>query len=108
MPLRILLVTLALTLTALAHAQGNRTLTCTTNLQTQAACFIEQTLFTIGPIEISIGVQTQIPRNSYIAPYAVIAYYSYGLSAFMEFSLPTVTGAIGKPDPFRFGFSWRF
>jgi uncharacterized membrane protein len=99
------LVLLALSTPAAAQ---NRTLSCSSDLQTRVACFIEQPLLVFGPFEVAVGLDTLAARNSFVSPYLIAAVYREAWSVSIELALPTVHPLIGRPNPFRVTFTTRF
>lgn len=100
---------LALTLFALltpAIAQG-RTLACSTDFQTRVACFIEQIVWTLGPFEFAVGIDTLAATQSHVAPYAAFSWYAPTWSATIEAATPPFAFT-GRPNPIRFSFTTRW
>jgi hypothetical protein len=101
---------LALALFALltpAIAQGSRTLACSTDFQTRVACYIEQTVWTLGPFEFSIGVDTLAAAQSHVAPYAAFSWHAPTWSATIEAATPPFAFT-GRSNPIRFSFTTRW
>jgi hypothetical protein len=121
-PLVLLLTILALTLGGSALAaepEGNGgvplagySVTCSATLR-GAGCFLEKPVIVFGPLEVAIGFDARASwaasERSYAAPYAILGWYEPRWAAWLEIALPdTHLPIIGKPDPFRFGFTVRF
>jgi hypothetical protein len=116
-PLVLLLTILALTLCGSALAADPPSLsgysvTCSVTLR-GAGCFLEKPVIVFGPLEVAIGFDARASwtteARSYAAPYTVIGWYEPRWAAWLEIALPdTHLPVIGKPDPFRFGFTVRF
>ena len=103
---------LALTLSGSAVAEGNRTLTCSAT-NTVAGCMIEQPAFTLGPLEVAVGVDAQLAygggRESHFGPYLLVGWYETSYAVWAEFHLPeTGIPTVGRPDFWRVGFTVRF
>jgi len=116
-PLVLLLTTLALTLSGSVLAAeppelSGYSVTCSVTLR-GAGCFVERPVIVIGPLEVSIGFDARASWASeargYAAPYAVLGWYAPKWAAWVEIALPdTSIPVLGKPDPFRAGFTIRF
>lgn len=119
-PLVLLITILALTLSANALAEGDTndqlvmggSLTCSVSLA-GGGCWVERPLVVVGAFEIAVGFDARAvwdgTARSYAAPYAVLGWYAREWAAWIEFWLPDVgVPPLGKPDPFRLGFTWRF
>jgi hypothetical protein len=112
MRLRLLITILAMTLLASAHAEGNRTLVCSTS-SSAAGCWVEAPVWASGDFEIALGVDSLVAwaegKSSYLAPYVIAAYYGSTWSVWGEFAIPeTRIPHLGKPDPWRVGVRVRF
>jgi len=103
---RILLLVLLLVSTH-GFAQGDRTLACTTDFGTRLSCFIEYTLWRVGPFDVAVGIDTLAARDSHVAPYLAASWYATDWSATFEFATPQY-GWLGRPHPLRFSFTMRF
>lgn len=97
-----------------APQQFGVTVTCSARLPTAVVgCMAERVLFSVGPVELSLGVDAQAALrgigSSHIAPYLLLAYFGTW-SAWAEFRLPELHGLqpLGDPDWLRLGVSWRF
>jgi hypothetical protein len=116
-PLALLLMTLALTFSGSAHAEGEGTsagysVTCSASLS-GGGCWVERPTFVWGPVELAFGFDARASwgawERSYAAPYGILGWYENNWSAWLEFHLPeTGMPLVGKPDPFRFGVTWRY
>jgi hypothetical protein len=111
-PRPLLVALLALTLSANAHAEGNRTLTCSVS-PAVAGCLVEQPVFVLGHFEVAVGIDAQLAyghgRTGHLAPYLLAGWYAPTWSAWFEFHLPqTGIPTLGRPDPWRLGVTWRF
>lgn len=109
---RLLPALLALTLLGSAHAEGNRTLTCSVT-NAVAGCMVEQPAFVLGSFEFSVGVDAQVAigatGTAHLTPYALVGWYAPTWSAWFEFHLPeTGIPTLGRPDPWRLGVTFRF
>lgn len=88
------------------------TLTCSATSQV-AGCYLERPVFTVGPVELSIGIDTQAAyaggRTGHLAPYVGAAFYAPTWSAWLEVFMPhSGVPIVGRADWFRVGFSMRF
>jgi hypothetical protein len=121
-PLVLLLMTLALTVCGSALAEGEDanvqrsltgvSVTCSASLR-DAGCFVERPVLVLGALEVALGMDARASwtneERGYLAPYGVIGWYGDAFSAWLEFHLPeTGMPLVGKPDPFRIGFTWRY
>ena len=103
-PLLLLLLLLASTH---ATAQGNRTLACTTDFNSRLSCIVEQTVWNVGPFELSVGIDTLAATNAHVAPYLAASFYATNWSATVEAATPRFAFS-GRPNPIRFSFTLRF
>jgi hypothetical protein len=91
---------------------GGYSVTCSVTLR-GAGCFVERPVMVFGSFEVSIGFDARAVwaggERGYAAPYVVIGVYERAWAAWLEVALPdTRFPAFGKPDPFRFGVTYRF
>ncbi len=121
---RLLLITILATI-GLANAQGDvsesanslgvltgSTLTCSATPQV-AGCYLERPVWTVGPLEFTVGVDAQLAytggRAGHLAPYVGAAWYAPTWSTWFEVYMPhSSVPTLGRADWFRVGFSWRF
>lgn len=115
----LLITTLALTLLGSARAEGNArllltgsTVTCSATSQV-AGCYLERPVFTVGPLEFTVGVDAQAAyaggRAGHLAPYVGAAFYAPTWSVWLEVFMPhSGVPIVGRADWFRVGFSTRF
>lgn len=111
-------VTLALTLIgsvlATAYAEEpipNRTLTCTAASSGRFACFVEQTVASIGPWELALGVDALARpwgAEYQVGGYALLGYWGDAWGAWVELHVPRIAPIVGSPDVLRVGFRLRF
>ena len=117
-PLALLLMTLALTFSGGALAEGEDvtpagySVTCSVSLS-GGGCWIERPVLVIGALEVALGFDARASwtnqERGYMAPYGILGWYEDHFSAWLEFHLPeTGMPLVGKPDPFRFGVTWRY
>ena len=105
--MRILLLLAVFALSTTAVAQ-NRTLSCSTDLQTRVACYVEQPIVVFGAFEVAIGLDTLAAKASHVAPYVLAGYYAERWSVSIEWAFPQVLPIIGRPNQFRVTFTTRF
>lgn len=119
---RLLITILVTMLTGTALAQGSgdaetepwsTTLTCSGALPSgSVSCFLEERVLTLGDLEVSIGIDASLVGFAFdeaeVAAYGVVAYYEETWNAWAELALPRVLPPLGRPDPFRVGFTVRF
>ena len=107
------LVTIALGSVAAADSPlAGSTLTCSAT-STVAGCYVERPILTIGPLELTIGVDAQLAyggnRSGHLAAYAGAAWYAPTWSAWAEVYNPrTRVPTVGRPDWWRVGFTIRY
>ena len=116
-PLVLLLTTLALMWSGSALAEGEGTptgysVTCSASL-VGGGCWLERPILVVGALEVAVGLDARATwagqERGYIAPYGILGWYAPDWAAWLEFHLPDIgLPPIGKPDPFRFGVTWRF
>jgi len=102
---RILLLVLLLVSTH-ALAQG-RTVACTTDFGSRLSCFVEYTVWSVGPVDFAIGIDTLAAQHSHVAPYVATSWHATDWSATLELATPQY-GWLGRPHPIRFSFTLRF
>jgi hypothetical protein len=103
---RTLLLLLLLLASNTALAQG-RTLACTTDFANRLSCIVEQTVWNLGPFELSIGVDTLAAINPHVAPFVAASWHATNWSATIEAATPPFA-FVGRPNPIRFSFTLRF
>jgi len=88
------------------------TLTCTGAAPSwSVGCFAERRVFTVGPVEIAVGVDaravlTGTVDDASLAPYGVLAVYLDSSSYWLEVRMPNFgVPVIGTSDWLRVGFS---
>jgi hypothetical protein len=105
--LRRILLLLLLLVSTHGFAQGDRTLACTTDFGTRLTCFIEYTVWRVGPVDFAVGVDTLAAQQSHVAPYVATSWHTTDWSATLELATPQY-GWLGRPHPIRFSFTLRF
>lgn len=103
---RVLPLLIAFALVTPAFADG-RTLACTTDLATRVACYVEQSVWSLGPFEFAVGIDTLAATQSHVAPYAAFSWHAINWSATLETATPPFA-FLGRPHPLRFSFTFRF
>ena len=116
-PIVLLLMTFALTFSGSAAAEGEvapagYSVTCSASM-TGGGCWVERPVLVLGRLEVALGMDARASwtnqERGYIAPYAVIGWYESRFAAWLEFHLPDIgIPPVGKPDPFRIGFTFRY
>jgi len=107
------------TLEALEAAGGplsGHTLSCSVaGTPLFGGCYYEISLVQIGPLGFAIGLDGQLaspnsPRESYLAPYALVTLNLPTWGAWLELAAPSSWGipVIGRPESFRAGFTLTF
>lgn len=92
---------------------SNVTLSCSASAPTWLlGCYVERPVLVLGALELAVGLDAQAvltgAHEADFAAYGTIGIYEETWSAWVEFWLPELAPALGSPDWFRIGFTYRF